>query len=158
MELMTSANQTNLYKDILSYRYHPHMKPSWHKKSRQTTATKIILETRIRALIPETNSEIISREMYSESKESWKSFRTICAINPVTSIIQWNNSYLFAGKRGTIQCIDMTSLQSTLLLKMPTLRENYALLIHNDAIYVIAGNKYNPKTWLYDIPTELAEK
>lgn len=157
MQLMTRANQMILYKDILTYKYHPCMKPIWHMEPRKLKATRPSPQPQIVALIPESTLPIVHRELFNSSKGSWEAFEDIAVGKSIRSIVQWQHSYLCAHEQGRICCFDMKFTVSMMFSKMPTSRENCALLLHQNSLYVLGGNEYNNKTWKYDIPSKVVE-
>lgn len=155
MELMASTGQTGLYKDILSYKCHASMKPEWLMKPRKPASPTKAMETRISALVSTSKSMRVYREIYSSSRSCWKNIEPIVITRLISSIVQIQNVYYFACEEGFIECYDMKEKKFKMLLKLPVRRENCVLLIHDNCIYALGGNEYNPATKKYDKPSNL---
>lgn len=158
MELMASAGKTELYKDILCYKYHANMKPEWLMKPRKSAIPMQTLETRISALVSTPKSKQVYTEIHSSSSSSWKNLEPILTGFPISSVAEMHNVYYLACQKGFIDCYDMKQKKFKMSLKLPILRENCALVIYKNCIYVLGGKEYNLHTWKCDKPSSLTAR
>lgn len=161
-EIMSSADLTDMYKDILSYKYQPNFKPQWLLERRKCFTVSKITEFRICAIIcePTVSSLMPKRELYDSSKGAWTALDRVnsVVVPPIYAIAQWQNSYFISGGQGSIVHFDVSLMENTNPLRTPVRCEQPALMVHSDCLYVLAGNEYNSKNYTYDKPTNLVQK
>lgn len=101
---------------------------------------------------------VLHREIYSKTEKSWNIMDDILIpiVGPIHAMIQSRNAWYIFDKNGQIICMDMVSFSTSFVTSVA--RRNFTVCIHNDYIYIIAGNEYNPTTAAYDLPSKLIER
>lgn len=152
---MLSNNMESLYKDIENNKLGKHKELTAVQRYLLKPRSALIsqADTLIFAFIYDPNSPgTLARERYSKIEKSWAIVDNIEI--PVEgspyAMIQSRNSWYLFDQSGRILCIDMLSLAVTFITTVS--RRNYAVAIHNDNIYVVAGYEHNPVTDNFDLP------
>lgn len=91
------------------------------------------------AFLYEWETSTLHREVYSNSE--WKALHSIELPIPdqIYAIVKWQNFWFVFGENGRVICMDMFSNTITSVPDIPGPREDYAVAIHNDCIYVVGG-------------------
>lgn len=160
---MLTNNLESMYEDIMTYNQNPIGQPNsiqkYLLKPRTALLSKEHLDTQVFAFIHDANVPgILTREIYSISQKAWKVIDVISIpiVGSIYAMAQSRNSWYLFDENGQITCIDMISLNLTPVTTV--LRRNYTVAIHNDNIYIIAGQEYNADSNCYDLPSKLIEK
>lgn len=144
MEVFESVGLRNVFTEILEYKFDPNIKTtllaeySFQQRKRIPSGSLL-------AFITEENSDHLYIENFDDTHKKWNLLPpvTLPFDGPIKSVAFWRKFYFIYGKNGNVGCVDKKTLQTNLLPNMRTIRENGAMIIHNDYIYVMGGWRLN---------------
>lgn len=144
MEVFTSLDMKNTFAEILEYKFNPNRKlpllAELSLKPRKKTPGGSVL-----AFVSEENSKRLYIENFDEKQKRCNLLPTLTLpfVGLIKSAALWQDFYFVYGNNGNIVCVNKKTLRMSLLPNMTTIRENGAMVVHDDFIYIIGGYKMN---------------
>lgn len=145
--MLTSNGLHELCGDILNKKCDPHFKlqhiPDNFQKSRTAIdsiqSLNLKVSSKIYAFIWQSN------ELYKEIYDgvSWKAHPPVKIPigEEIYAIAQWKTSLFVFGQSKRVVCMDMNTSVITSVPDIPEEREDYAVVIHDNNIYLIGGTQ-----------------
>lgn len=140
MKLLISIDLQDLCIEILNFKYDSSIKPKLIPEYLLLPRNSSQIQSDLVAFQIEQNSSTLYKSTYNYSL--WQGSRPIdVQMTDIYTMVEWNHYLFVFNETGQIVCIDMNTLVVNSIPDIPKRRKKYAVVVHDDCIYVVGGTE-----------------